>query len=241
MQEKLSSGYYKELYKIQDDVLRSLQNLSKGFYLTGGTALSRGYLNHRYSDDLDLFIHGEDNFIELVRHILANIKALPYTIEVERLHETFSRVMISSRNDVEDTMILKVDFVNEKHLPHIGQFIPMDFFHRVDNMRNILSNKICALTRLEAKDVADIWCICTRLSFAWDELIDEANQKNIVEEMMVVDLLRTFPGSLLDRIKWMIPFSPCEFEKARDSLLEDIITKRRNSLFRDHPGSVGDE
>jgi len=27
------------------------------FYLTGGTALSRGYFNHRYSDDLDLFVN----------------------------------------------------------------------------------------------------------------------------------------------------------------------------------------
>ena len=32
------------------------------FYLTGDTALSRAYLNHRYSDDMDFFVNGSDNF-----------------------------------------------------------------------------------------------------------------------------------------------------------------------------------
>jgi predicted nucleotidyltransferase component of viral defense system len=33
-----------------------------GFYLTGGTALSRAYLNHRYSDDLDFFVNAVNDF-----------------------------------------------------------------------------------------------------------------------------------------------------------------------------------
>ncbi|HPK45112.1 MAG TPA: nucleotidyl transferase AbiEii/AbiGii toxin family protein, partial [Spirochaetota bacterium] len=36
-------------------MLNCVKNLNLPFYLTGGTALSRGYFNHRYSDDIDLF------------------------------------------------------------------------------------------------------------------------------------------------------------------------------------------
>ena len=36
------------------NVHKKLKTLNQPFYLTGGTAVSRGYLHHRYSDDLDL-------------------------------------------------------------------------------------------------------------------------------------------------------------------------------------------
>jgi len=32
------------------------------FYLTGGTAVSRAYLQHRFSDDLDLFVNYDKRF-----------------------------------------------------------------------------------------------------------------------------------------------------------------------------------
>ncbi|MGI5097497.1 nucleotidyl transferase AbiEii/AbiGii toxin family protein [Treponema socranskii] len=50
------SDYYEEnLYGLQNGVLNIVKNLDVPFYLTGGTALSRGYYHHRYSDDLDFF------------------------------------------------------------------------------------------------------------------------------------------------------------------------------------------
>lgn len=50
--------YYKEsLYPFQDRILKSVESLLLPFYLTGGTALSRFYFKHRFSDDLDLFVN----------------------------------------------------------------------------------------------------------------------------------------------------------------------------------------
>ena len=54
--QKEMDFYYKILYPIQDRVLEKIQ--SKGFYLTGGTPLSRFYFHHRFSDDLDFFYDG---------------------------------------------------------------------------------------------------------------------------------------------------------------------------------------
>ena len=54
--------YLNKLYPLQDRVLRIIETQNQGFYLTGGTALSRFYLNHRYSDDLDFFVNNIDDF-----------------------------------------------------------------------------------------------------------------------------------------------------------------------------------
>jgi predicted nucleotidyltransferase component of viral defense system len=49
--------YLNSLYPLQDSVLNTLSKLKIDFYLTGGTALGRHYLKHRYSDDLDFFLN----------------------------------------------------------------------------------------------------------------------------------------------------------------------------------------
>ncbi len=55
--------YLNVFYPFQDEVLRILnEEIETGFYLTGGTAASRGYLNHRFSDDLDFFINDDNRF-----------------------------------------------------------------------------------------------------------------------------------------------------------------------------------
>ena len=43
-------SYYNRLYAFQDEIMNIVQKQEVDFYLTGGTALSRCYLNHRYSD-----------------------------------------------------------------------------------------------------------------------------------------------------------------------------------------------
>ena len=54
---------YEHIYKFQDSVLGDVNSLHSGFYLTGGTAVSRGYLNHRFSDDLDFFMNDDPRFV----------------------------------------------------------------------------------------------------------------------------------------------------------------------------------
>src|SRR4051794_23764818 len=51
--------YFERLYPLQDRILAVLTGVDTGFYLTGGTAASRGYLQHRLSDDLDFFVNDD--------------------------------------------------------------------------------------------------------------------------------------------------------------------------------------
>ncbi|MBE0643870.1 MAG: nucleotidyl transferase AbiEii/AbiGii toxin family protein [Bacteroidetes bacterium] len=60
-----ASYYQDSLYPLQDRCLAVLAALGTPFYLTGGTALSREYLQHRYSDDLGFFAFDEIRWIEV--------------------------------------------------------------------------------------------------------------------------------------------------------------------------------
>jgi hypothetical protein len=54
--------YLSRLYPLQDRILAWLASIDTGFYPSGGTAASQGYLHHRFSDDLDFFVNDDDRF-----------------------------------------------------------------------------------------------------------------------------------------------------------------------------------
>jgi len=227
--------YYKDLYSIQDAVFEIVEN--SDFYLTGGTALSRFYLNHRYSDDLDFFSHQKIDFLAAVREIIAEFKS-KFNLETRVMTEDFAQVFIHTGEFYEKyhdrfQAKLKIDFVNEREIPHFGELKRFDCFSRVDNLRNMLSNKITALPRLEPKDVADIWFICKKLPFNWDEIIREADRKEAIEELMVFDLLKTFPARMFQQIRWIEQIEYEDFEKDRQIILQDLVSKNFNSLPND--------
>ncbi len=156
------NSYYKDtLYPLQDKVLKLIDSLQTPFYLTGGTALSRCYFNHRYSYDLDFFVNKDSNFIKLSEQILAN---LIKSFEVEVIIKSESYISIKVNK------ILKIDLVNDVQYRY-GQFEKKKIFSKVDNVKNILSNKLSALiSRDEAKDVVDIWIIAKNNRIDWKDI-----------------------------------------------------------------------
>ena len=82
-----------------------MNELGMDFYLTGGTALSRAYYHHRFSDDLDFFTHNDPDFLN---HVKIFLKALNDSKEYEidtkmapQMNQAFSRLFIQStrKND----------------------------------------------------------------------------------------------------------------------------------------------
>lgn len=80
-----STYYSKVLYPEQDRVLNILKNCELPFYLTGGTAVSRGYLNHRYSDDLDLFVNNDAFFQKHIKKAITSLEKAVSEISAEKL------------------------------------------------------------------------------------------------------------------------------------------------------------
>jgi len=105
----MQRDYYQNiLYPIQDKVLRIVEQLPVDFYLTGGTALSRVYLEHRYSDDLDFFVNGTGNFKEQVNIIIKALVKSGLHIDTSVADDGFARIFV-----FENDCSLKLDFVND--------------------------------------------------------------------------------------------------------------------------------
>ncbi|MFH0841469.1 MAG: nucleotidyl transferase AbiEii/AbiGii toxin family protein [Bacteroidota bacterium] len=68
-----SAEDYRKLFYLQDKFLAWWVTLNYPFYLTGGTALGRFYLNHRASDDLDFFCNANPEFNRYVSGFLEKV------------------------------------------------------------------------------------------------------------------------------------------------------------------------
>ena len=105
----MPAKYYRDkLYPFQDRVLQLIQGLDVDFYLTGETALSRCFLNHRYSDDLDLFVNADQRFKVKCNLVIGKLTENNLEFEVGVTSEIFVRLMLKERDSR-----LKLDFVND--------------------------------------------------------------------------------------------------------------------------------
>lgn len=216
--------YLGKLYPFQDEILAQIQDLKLNFYLTGGTALGRCYLKHRYSDDLDFFVNDNDHF-KTECHIAINSLKNQWACDIAATSETFARIFVKK-----EKIILKVDFVND--VPHhYGEISKYPLFHRIDSWRNILSNKLCALSRLEAKDIVDILYIARQYPFDWEMIIDEAKEKDLwvdpIEICKIIDQLQT---KFLKGIKWIKSVDIKDIQKQLKIMQNDIFMGRTNSF-----------
>ncbi|MEA3359139.1 MAG: nucleotidyl transferase AbiEii/AbiGii toxin family protein [Thermodesulfobacteriota bacterium] len=197
------------------------------FYLTGGTALGRYYLKHRYSDDLDLFVNRENNFKQLANKIISELQNHFSEVEIVLLSEDFARIFVHN-----EEYPLKIEFVNDV-LFHSGGIQSANFFHRIDSWENILSNKICSLSRDEAKDIADLIFLSMKYAFTWETMINYARQKDTwVNEIEVSQLVYNFDTQRLAIINWI---KEPEYENMQDVckiIAKDIIDGGKNSLIK---------
>lgn len=217
---------YKKLYQLQDSVFAALAGSYGQLYLTGGTALDRFFLHHRYSDDIDLFANNDPTFKETagrVRRILAaRFQSDPDDLI---LHDDFIRMWI-----IEDDLALKVEMVNDV-AARWGQ--PMRAGKlAVDNPGNILANKLTAVvSRDEPKDVFDIIMLAKHYYFNWAEVFNYSVQKAIVSEQDVAIRLGDFPIASLTNVTWIKEKPDINtLAKEIETISNDFLFARDNSL-----------
>jgi len=233
---KQSANFYRDiLYPFQDGILNIVRKLNTPFYLTGGTALSRHYFNHRFSDDLDLFVNSDTNYSQHVAQILnaleENQKSLNFSIDYRRLRkeEHYMQIFLTQLENAAD---LKLDLINDI-AAHYGELEHSKTMGRIDSWRNILSNKLAAAFRYEAKDFADIWIIAKNKPIVWREIITEAKTKEAgIDPLALQEILRTFPSDEVMAVKWSIPIDQKEFITDLATIADDILQGKENSLFR---------
>lgn len=220
----LPENYYLSLYRLQDQVLHGIAVADQSFYLTGGTALSRCYLQHRFSDDLDFFVNRDSDFKKKTKAIVEHLRRqTDFTLQVETADLDYLRAYA-----VVGATRLKLDFVNDVRFRY-GQVQEHPMFARVDNLRNILSNKISALSRNSTKDFVDIIFICRALAFPWKDLVQEASEKDLwVNPIEISRLLDEFDLKRLDEIPWINSVDAEVFQQEQHKIARDILLGLEN-------------
>ncbi len=138
--------------------------ITNNFYLTGGTALSEFYLQHRLSEDLDFFSEQklpETEIFQWVKNTATNFK-------VETTIQTLREQLSYFFNFPEE--VIKVDFA---YYPFSMLGTPMKFKNlKVSSIEDIAVNKLQAiLTRNRGRDYFDLFEIISKKHSTINQLI----------------------------------------------------------------------
>jgi hypothetical protein len=216
--------YFTKLYPLQDAVLASFAATETEFYLTGGTAASRGYLNHRFSDDLDLFVNDDSRFGLWADRLIASVADRPeWNVDVGLRDLRFVRFSVASQE-----LTLKIELVND--VPsRVGQVSAHPVLGRLDTAENILANKLTALAdRQEPKDLADVWGFCVRMGLSLAEALEGAHGK--AAGLFPVDLARPLlsaTASDWELVRWIEEPSLDQFLADLRRLGEELLLLKR--------------
>jgi hypothetical protein len=210
--------YFYVLYPFQDRVIDVINQVDTEFYLSGGTAASRGYLNHRFSDDLDYFVNDDSRFGLWVERLLQALNA-HWDCQVLLKEERFARFDLTENN-----IALKIELINDVPA-RVGTPQRHATLGRLDTAENILSNKITALLdRDEPKDLADIWGFCVIKKFSLRDAITSAQGKAM--GVFPVDLGRALCSVRhedWEAIRWISPPPAEAFLSQLNALGESLI------------------
>lgn len=222
----LSGKDYNRLYLLQDKFLSWFHTAEYPFYLTGGTALGRFYLNHRFSEDLDFFVNNDSEYARYVGEIKTKITSqFSVNIDQSLFAEDYTRFFIR-----EEDLSLKVEFIND--VPYYAGKPELSRYGTVDNPLNILANKLTSLVgRDEPKDMFDIVHIARNYSFNWPEVFYHAKQKVVINELDVEQRMISFPVEWLKNVNWLL--SPPDLKSLGQSvrqIADDFLLGRENSL-----------
>lgn len=213
----MPAEYYNNvLYPVQDKAIAVFRG--SPFYLTGGTALSRGYYNHRYSDDLDYFVNYHPDFQRIAQvQIDKLLKNFIDEVEIDYRGEFFCRVFVGG-------IKLKIEFIND--VPsHIGALVDHPVLGIIDSKENIFANKITAIAdRALPKDIVDAFFLLKDGLDIKQALLNAESKAAGISPLLVAKILAEFDYSILDsEIKWVTPVPGESIKQFMNKLSLDII------------------
>lgn len=189
--------YDKILYPLQNKVFLAFRN--SPFYLTGGTALSRGYYNHRYSDDLDYFVNDHPDFVRIIGIQIKKLEDIFKNVKVILKDLNFCRLFVGNG-------ILKIEMANDVPA-HIGKLIRHPILGTIDSRENILANKITAiLDRAMPKDIVDLYFLLKNGINLKQALLNAESKAAGISPLLIAKILYEYNYELIDsEIKWINP------------------------------------
>lgn len=222
----LSGIDFNRLYLLQDKFLSWWNTLGYPFYLTGGTALGRFYLNHRFSEDLDFFLNSDAQYSHYIEDFKKKVTA-HFTVNINQslFTEDYTRFFIT-----EEGINLKVELINDvAYYPGKPAIYKYGY---IDTPLNILANKLTTIVgRDEPKDLFDIFQISCSYDFKWQDIFYHAKQKVVINELDVEERLISFPVEWLQNVNWLVTLPDIGLIRTTiRQIADDFLLGQANSL-----------
>ncbi|PIR59393.1 MAG: hypothetical protein COU69_00495 [Candidatus Pacebacteria bacterium CG10_big_fil_rev_8_21_14_0_10_56_10] len=200
----------------------SAQAILEQFYLTGGTALSEFYFQHRLSEDLDFFSESKLQSRSLLEWATNTAGQLQAEVGYKSLHGQLTFLFKFPESEV------KIDFAYYP-FPHIGEFKKANNL-KVASMIDIGVNKLQAIqTRKRGRDFVDLYFIIEKGELELDTLLKSFRNKF---DMVVSkqEFAKQFTGVVeaadqprfLENVEWSV-IESFFFQKAKE-LSRDFLT-----------------
>ena len=195
--------------------------ITKRFYLTGGTALAEFYLHHRFSEDIDLFTEEKEVHFPSID---AFLKKNSQKLRIKRFDRTQFLGLISYHLIYKDGDKLKIDF-NYYPFPRIERDLKFKNLS-VDSLIDITTNKVHTLfMKPRTRDYIDLYFIFKKEKLEINKLILLAKAKfdwNIDKINLANQFIRIKDIKTEDYPKVLIPFKITEMEKFFLGLANDL-------------------
>lgn len=203
------------------EFIQNYRQITKSFYLTGGTALSQFYLQHRYSEDIDLFSEKKE-----VNHLLIDsfLKKISERLKVKKINRMQFLGLVSYKLIYDDKETLKVDF-NYYPFPRIEKGKKFGDLE-VDSLIDIAANKIHTLfMKPRTRDYVDLYFIFQKENLDLKELILLAKAKfdwDIDSINLANQFVRVKDIKKEDYPKVLVPFEIAKMENFFLNLAKDL-------------------
>ena len=213
------------LAEIQKEILAHLRDIPEldAFYLTGGTALSRFYLAHRKSNDLDFFTSEEELIQPFSLKIEDVLDKAGLDVERRRGFRSFIELMVNAQS--ESTIIhLALDSPYRLDSVVVAEEFPG---LRIDSLRDLAANKLLALFgRATLRDFVDVFFL-TKEKFKKNDLILMAKKKDPGFDLywLAVAFERVHEFSA-DSPEMLLLVKPCSLE-----MLKAFFDEWRREIF----------
>jgi len=142
------------LTPFQKKVLKAFTEIeeSKAFYLTGGTALSAFHLEHRLSEDFDLFTPDEPLILLVARKLKSALESSGIHVDEIRSFSSFWEAVAE-----QGTESIKIQLAYDS--PFMLSQLDEKEGLRIHSLEDIAAGKLLALYgRAEERDFIDIYC-----------------------------------------------------------------------------------
>jgi hypothetical protein len=213
-------AYYEgALYPLQDRILAVAATYGDALVLTGGTALARLYLHHRYSDDVDLFTqHGHAG--GLGRDFANELQTAGFTVDPVTESVAFMRMWVG-----DGSHRIQVDVAPDSRRLEAPEPSVLGVHAHV--LRDIAANKIGAFeNRAEVKDAVDLYYLTRR--FPWPQLFADAETKRVP---IAYEDLRHFLQTPLQGSALLIePIEEADFRRFVATLRDEVAAEIKKKV-----------